>query len=378
VVRVVVPEIQNSKLDEDDLPPRPASAAPPKHETGFSVKMATSRENMVQDQEVFPDVAAEESSTESDDENIPSRVNMDEGRKKKPGIIFLSSIPTGMNVSQTTSFFSEFGKVGRVFLQPDSKGEKIKGGGGKDEQLAKNFKEGWIEFLSKTVAKQVAKELNTSQVGGKKRSKSHHQLWNLKYLPRFKWIHLSERLAYETAVRQQRMRTEISQVKREAQNFKACVDQKKRQKKSKREKPEKDLKPFEFNQKETDDVVRKRKRAKEDIIDESESPSKRKKTKKSKSGKEKKKGKSEERSQDAPNSAQKKSEEGLKVKTKKSKKLAKDKHKEANSRNNKRSDRGENRGRAKSDREDKMKKDRKGSDGQDRSEFLKSVFGEKK
>ena len=29
---------------------------------------------------------------------------------------------------------------------------------------------------------------------------------------RFKWVHLSERLAYEAAVRQQRLRTEISQV----------------------------------------------------------------------------------------------------------------------------------------------------------------------
>ena len=31
-------------------------------------------------------------------------------------------------------------------------------------------------------------------------------------LCRFKWVHLSERLAYEQAVKQQRMRTEISQV----------------------------------------------------------------------------------------------------------------------------------------------------------------------
>jgi len=69
-----------------------------------------------------------------------------------------------------------------------------------------------------------------------------------------------------------------------------------------------------------------------------------------------------ESAQDA--TAQKKSEDGIKVKTKKSKKLAKDKHKEAKSRENKRSERGENRGRAKSDK-DKMKKERKGSDGQD-------------
>merc|ERR1711881_699941 len=114
-------------------------------------------------------------------------------------------------------------------------------------------------FMSKKVAKNVADSLNSIPVGGKRRSKAYEELWNIKYLPRFKWVHLSERLAYEAAVRQQRMRTEISQVKRESEHFKTCVDQKKRQKKSKREKPENDLKPFEFNQKETDEVVRKRK-----------------------------------------------------------------------------------------------------------------------
>ena len=40
------------------------------------------------------------------------------GKKRKPGIIYLSSIPTGYNVSRTTGFFSQFGRVGRVFLQP--------------------------------------------------------------------------------------------------------------------------------------------------------------------------------------------------------------------------------------------------------------------
>merc|ERR550519_228921 len=269
-----------------------------------------------------------------------------------------------MNVSQTTTFFSEFGRVGRIFLQPDKLDKKT----GKYQRV---FSEGWVEFMSKKVAKSVAESLNSIPVGGKRRSKAHSQLWNLKYLPRFKWIHLSERLAYETAVRQQRMRTEISQVKREAEHFKTCVDQKKRQKKSKREKPENDLKPFEYNQKETDEVVRKRKRANEDSIDESESPTKRKKTKKSKSGKEKKTKKSDERNQGGSSSTEKGSQEELKLKAKKSKKLAKDKHKEGNCRKNKRSDRGENRGRGRSE-------DKKGTDGQDRSDFLKSVFGEKK
>ena len=51
------------------------------------------------------------------------------------------------------------------------------------DKLARNFSEGWIEFISKRVAKDVASNLNMTQVGGKKRSKSHDVNWNIKYLP---------------------------------------------------------------------------------------------------------------------------------------------------------------------------------------------------
>jgi len=313
-------------------------------------KMATPCENTAEDR-----VTEEESATESDEENMLDMLNTgEEARRKKPGIIFLSSIPHGMNVSQTTQYFCQFGKVGRVFLQPDTKG-----GGGASEKGPRNFTEGWIEFLSKSVAKQVAKELNTTPVGGKRRSKAHNQLWNIKYLPRFKWTHLSERLAYEAAVRQQRLRTEISQVKREADHFKTAVEQRKKQKKSKKDRAESsaNLKPIEFEQKETDAAVRKRK--KEDEEDELESPpAKRKKTKKSKSQKTKKKEKS-------PKKKVSIKEEEEKVKPKKSKKLGKDKRRDGNCMKNKRVDKEERPFR------------RKSSENSDRSEFLKSVFGGK-
>merc|ERR1712141_404671 len=96
------------------------------------------------------------------------------------------------------------------------------------DKIARHFTEGWIEFLSKRTAKEVASNLNNTPVGGKKRAKSHDVLWNIKYLPKFKWTHLSERLAYEKAVHQQRLRTEISQAKREADFFKTNVEKSKR------------------------------------------------------------------------------------------------------------------------------------------------------
>ncbi len=47
---------------------------------------------------------------------------------------------------------------------------------------------------------------------------------------RFKWVHLSERVAYERAVRKHRMRVEISQAKKEAADFSLKVDQSERMK----------------------------------------------------------------------------------------------------------------------------------------------------
>jgi len=222
---------------------------------------------------------SEEGSEEEEEDEIetPKKRKMDsrkrldsetQEKKKKPGVIYLSSVPDGMNVTQTTAFFSEFGRVGRVFLQPD-KTDKQKG------KFNRVFSEGWVEFASKKVARMAAERLNCQPVGGKRKSKAHDQTWNIKYLPRFKWVHLSERLAYEAAVRQQRLRTEISQVKREAEHFKSSVESGKR----KRSRGSKDSaaaggaveevatatvqKPFVFQQKETEAQIRKRKMVEE-------------------------------------------------------------------------------------------------------------------
>jgi len=201
-----------------------------------------------------------DSSTESDTEPSSDKrdKNVTKDNKNKPGIIYLSKVPTGFNVSQTTTFFSEYGRVGRVFLQPE-KNDRKPGKFSRDRL----FTEGWVEFKSKKIAKFVAESLNSNPVGGKRRSKAHDELWNIKYLPRFKWIHLSERLAYEAAVKQQRMRTEISQVKREAEHFKTSVERKR--KKSKKDKAAnedatKNDVVFQFKQRETDSQIKKRKR----------------------------------------------------------------------------------------------------------------------
>ncbi|KAG7199221.1 hypothetical protein KM043_018091 [Ampulex compressa] len=149
-------------------------------------------------------------------------------KKRKRGIIYLSTIPKFMNITKIREIFSAYGKVGRIYFQLAETGGENEKQKKRRKVCVKNFTEGWVEFESKKVAKFVAATLNNTQVSTRKKSKFYDVIWNIKYLPRFKWIHLSERLAYERAVHKQRLRTEISQAKREANFFSYNVDRSKK------------------------------------------------------------------------------------------------------------------------------------------------------
>ena len=181
-------------------------------------------------------------------------------KKRKRGIVYLSSIPKYMNITKIRELFSVYGKVGRVYLQlaeneldHDGKTKKRK------KVCAKSFTEGWIEFESKKVAKYVASSLNNTQISTRKKSKFYDVIWNIKYLPRFKWIHLSERLAYERAVRKQRLRTEIAQAKREASFFSENVDRSRKLRKKQQQVGKSIFVPPMIKQRDTDAEIRNKK-----------------------------------------------------------------------------------------------------------------------
>lgn len=86
----------------------------------------------------------------------------------------------------------------------------------KNEQ--RSFSEGWVEFKRKKHAKQAALKLNNTMCGGKRKNPWYSELWNIKYLKKFRWTHLNERMAYEQELRKQRLRQEIQLAKKET-NF---------------------------------------------------------------------------------------------------------------------------------------------------------------
>ncbi|GAA6060419.1 hypothetical protein JCM10212_002187 [Sporobolomyces blumeae] len=147
---------------------------------------------------------------------------------KTPGLIYLSRIPPGMGPGKVKHLLSSFGEVGRIYLARADAGKdqanlkkKYKQ---KERHQSHNFKEGWVEFLDKRVARSVADMLNAQTIGGKKSDRWHDDVWTMKYLPRFRWDQLSEQVALERATQTSLLRFHLSHSKQEQESYLSAVE----------------------------------------------------------------------------------------------------------------------------------------------------------
>mmetsp|Transcript_19707 Transcript_19707/g.42396 ORF Transcript_19707/g.42396 Transcript_19707/m.42396 type:complete len:300 (-) Transcript_19707:161-1060(-) len=142
---------------------------------------------------------------------------------EKRGILYLSRVPPRMGPAKVKTLLSDFGNITRVYLVEEDKTIRKKrrkaGGSG-----FKRYTEGWVEFESKKDAKLVGETLNMTRVTNHKRSTHYDDLWNVKYLKGFKWSHLTEKVAYERRVREQKLRVEMMEVRRENASYLAQVE----------------------------------------------------------------------------------------------------------------------------------------------------------
>jgi ESF2/ABP1 family protein len=166
--------------------------------------MSTDRNDHIEERLIIDDKYMDESNDILED-------NRDYKEKiRRTGVIYLSHIPEGMNVNLLKEKLSNYNPK-RIYLVPDATSRK-----GDKRQ---NYKEGWVEFEDKMLAKLCEYELNGQMIGGKKRNNNvREEIWTIKYLHKFKWNHLMERINYSKKMREQKMKAEIAQTRRET-NF---------------------------------------------------------------------------------------------------------------------------------------------------------------
>ncbi|XP_005931164.1 activator of basal transcription 1 [Haplochromis burtoni] len=194
--------------------------------------------------------------------------NVFQDRKCVPGIIYLGHIPPRFRPKQLRNLLSVYGEIGRIFLQPEDR--QVRKRKKKAGLRRCDFTEGWVEFRDKRVAKKVAASLHNTPMGTRKRQRFSSDLWCMKYLHRFQWIHLSERLAYEQTVLNQRLRTEVSQAKRETNFYLNNVEKSahldKLRKKRQRDGEQVEEKTWDFTQRQTEEEIQMKKKRKKDSV----------------------------------------------------------------------------------------------------------------
>uniref|UniRef100_G3N506 Activator of basal transcription 1 n=1 Tax=Gasterosteus aculeatus TaxID=69293 RepID=G3N506_GASAC len=189
-----------------------------------------------------------------------------QNRKCVPGVIYLGHIPPRFRPKHLRNLLSVYGEIGRIFLQPED--SQVRRRKRKSGLRRCDFTEGWVEFRDKRVAKKVAASLHNSPMGTRKRQRFYSDLWAIKYLHRFQWTHLSERLAYEHTVLQQRLRTEVSQAKRETNFYLSNVDKSAHldlvRRKRQRDGEQVEEKTWDFTQRQTEEEIQTKKKKKKD------------------------------------------------------------------------------------------------------------------
>lgn len=146
-------------------------------------------------------------------------------KMKNRGVCYLGRVPPYMKPSALRKLLSGYGtEVLRIYLRPEdpaARTRRIANGGNRK----RSFSEGWIEFEDKRRALKVANALNNTLIGGSHRSFHAHDLWSIKYLHKFKWDDLTDEQAHEARTKQDKMRAELSQSKKETSFYMKQVGQ---------------------------------------------------------------------------------------------------------------------------------------------------------
>ena len=170
--------------------------------------------------------AASSSAPESKKNTALDAAALERARKDfaRRGVVYLGNLPPFMKPMKLRQLLNAYGATDRMYLTPEDakiRAKRKKFGG----NTGKKFVEGWVEFRDKKHAKRCAEMLHGREVGGKRRSAHYYDLWNIRYLPKFKWDNLTEEMEYQKALREKKLALELSVAKKERDFYLAKMDQ---------------------------------------------------------------------------------------------------------------------------------------------------------
>ena len=121
-----------------------------------------------------------------------------EAEQENRSVLYVARIPPYLKPLKLRNLLEGYGtEVLRVYLSPEdtaNRSRRLRAGGNKK----KNFTDGWVEFADKRRAKRIASTLNNTAMDPLNKAGFYaHDLWNIRYLPKFKWHHLTEKVAAE-------------------------------------------------------------------------------------------------------------------------------------------------------------------------------------
>ena len=143
---------------------------------------------------------------------------------RKRGVVYIARVPPRMGPTKAKQLLGQFGTITRIYLEEEDKAARKRRQRASGTSSGKRYIEGWVEYESKKVAKRVAQALNNTPITNHKRSVHYDDLWALKYLSNFQWSHLTEKVAYERRMREQKLKIEMMKARKENQAYSELVE----------------------------------------------------------------------------------------------------------------------------------------------------------
>ena len=169
-----IEESENETSDSENESSESGEESDSEEEEGQEQEGGSEEEEGQEQESDSEEEEEQEQESDSEDDTLPSMVLEKKkplsnaqiaelnNKIKKTGVVYLSTIPPGMNWSQVIQHLKVFGEINRSHLRKEdaSASQRRKG--------HDNFTEGWVEFVNRKDAKMCVSQLNGRIVGGKK------------------------------------------------------------------------------------------------------------------------------------------------------------------------------------------------------------------